>query len=295
MKRLVFEIELWCHEICFLNQWFTMIKTKFWWFALQHLERPLDVVKLARYAKTGSSGQPETKPELFSFIFKGKKISLHLRKGTTDTSVFAEIFRDEIYTLPCGFTPATIMDIGGNIGIASIYFAIRYPKATIHIFEPVPANLEILKLNIESNSMRNIIIHPYGLGQQDDELICSTENAGAFGNYTAMKVANHVSGGNSVKIPIRNINSVLSEIGLSRIDLIKMDCEGAELDLFRSLDDKLNNIEVFVGELHPHLCNANEAIHVLSQTHLVDFEREYMQSAYSFRASRKPWNEYCSD
>jgi hypothetical protein len=72
-----------------------------------------------------------------------------LRRGTTDFDVFIDVFIEEKnYNLNLPFTPKFIVDCGGNIGLAAIYFKMRYPDAQIVTIEPETNNYELLLRNI---------------------------------------------------------------------------------------------------------------------------------------------------
>ena len=60
-----------------------------------------------------------------------------------DVFVFSGIFDHRYYELPLPFTPATILDLGANIGWTAIYFARRYPHARIACVEPMSGNTQI--------------------------------------------------------------------------------------------------------------------------------------------------------
>ncbi len=267
-----------------------MGRKKFWRYILRHAERPWDAIRLVRFARTGSLDRPVSAPVDFLFRFEEGRRVVSLREGTTDIDVFTEIFRDRIYAPPPGFQPRTIVDIGGNIGIASLYFSLLHPEARVEIFEPVPENLAILRRNVEQNGLSRIGIHPFGMGAGDGELTLSAEAEGKFGSFSASRK----EGAHPIRVPIRDAGAAWDELGLDRVDLLKIDCEGAEVDLLRSLGDRLERVEVLIGELHADLCDICEAIHLLSRHHQVDFEKAIGQSVFPFRASRRPWDAYAS-
>jgi len=257
---------------------------KFWKFAFEHTYRIKDAIRLIQFARAGCNDGGNHQPEDFRIKYSGRDLLISLRKGTTDIAVFSEIFRDEIYRPPNSLNPEVIVDIGGNIGMASLYFSLLYPNASIHIFEPIPENITMIKKNVESNKLTNIIIHPYGLSDEDGMIHLEAAEPGGFGNFTM--VLNHES---AVSFPVRGVRAVFEQYGLKKIDLLKIDCEGAEVQIFNVLQEELNNIDVIIGELHPLYSNSNKALNLLTHTHRIDFEKKYDQSFFPFRASLKPW------
>src|SRR4028119_433022 len=63
---------------------------------------------------------------------------LHLRAGTSDLYMFEEVFIDGEYNIASELDPKLIIDVGANVGFASVYFANRYPKPTITATAPHP-------------------------------------------------------------------------------------------------------------------------------------------------------------
>jgi FkbM family methyltransferase len=201
--------------------------------------------------------------------------------------MFDEIFRRGMYQLPVGFCPQTIVDIGGNIGLASLYFALAFKNSTVHVFEPVPGNLEILKQNIEANRISNIIIHSYGLGKKDETMRFSLPEAGGFAGYSSEVKGDR----SSIEVDIRDVRSVFDELGLHHIDLLKIDCEGAEVDLLHVLSDQFSQIDRIIGEIHLHLTGQKAGyslIPLLCDTHSVDIKKNLGDNAFIFQAAKLP-------
>ncbi len=185
-----------------------------------------------------------------SYAWRGKPIfyRAHSSDAVNIYKILLNRGRKGEYHLPAGLQPDTILDVGANIGIASIYLAARYPAARIYAFEPIPENFELLKRNIEGYG--NIEAHPVALGTEDGELLIhypsGSHNLGSFSAYGL-----EVDAAKGIQVAQRNINSILREIGLGKIDLIKIDTEGGEDDILRSLDrERLRLVDWITGELH---------------------------------------------
>jgi hypothetical protein len=76
--------------------------------------------------------------------------SLFLRPGTTDQDVYDEIFVGHKYDLPLD-DPRFIIDAGAHIGLSAVFFADKYPQATVVAIEPEPSNFEILERNAKNH------------------------------------------------------------------------------------------------------------------------------------------------
>ncbi|MCK5110280.1 MAG: FkbM family methyltransferase [Arcobacteraceae bacterium] len=189
---------------------------------------------------------------LESYYYMGKPV--YYRTSTSDMMIIHEILLKKDYKaeywLPKEIEPEVILDIGGNIGITSIYLTNRFPNAKIFTFEPVPQNFEILKKNTEQ--YKNIKIFNVGLGSQDGSFdIFMSEDSDNFGGASLYIEAGGVNTDTKVTCQIRNANDILAEIGVSNIDLLKIDTEGAEYDILMSIDKELlKQVKWITGELH---------------------------------------------
>ena len=85
--------------------------------------------------------------KIVGYKLKGIKSKLFLRTGSSDYEVFKQIFLENQYDVKYKAPPGVIVDCGANIGLASIYFANKYPSAKIIAIEPEKDNFELLKLN----------------------------------------------------------------------------------------------------------------------------------------------------
>ena len=87
------------------------------------------------------------------------RVRLHLRSNNgADAFVHSEVFEHQYYRLPLRFAPATILDLGANIGLSTIYFARRYPGSRLACVEPVPENVRLLIRNLKDNAVEAEVI-----------------------------------------------------------------------------------------------------------------------------------------
>jgi FkbM family methyltransferase len=186
-------------------------------------------------------------------------IPLYYRPGTTDQGCIYEILlrpaHKREYQLPEWLEPKVILDIGGNIGITAVYLAWRFPKATVYTFEPVPTNFVVLQKNV--STLRNVKAFPFGLGTQSGEFdIYASEDSLNLGGFSLYERANDginagVDLSRASRVEIRRTADVLAEQGVERIDVIKVDTEGAEYDALTSIEESmLSRVQWIMGELH---------------------------------------------
>lgn len=183
---------------------------------------------------------------------EGDGADVHFRRGTSDVGIIYDVLlkpaRKAEYWLPEALQPEVILDIGGNIGVTSRYLAHRFPRARVHAFEPVPANLELLRENTAGNS--RILVHPYALGPEDGTIALGSPDPSGYnqGGYSAFATAR---GDSSISAPVRSVRSALTEAAVGGVDVIKIDTEGAEYSILSAFPEALiSGARWIYGELH---------------------------------------------
>jgi FkbM family methyltransferase len=187
-----------------------------------------------------------------SLTWNNKKV--FYRTSSSDMTLIYEIllkskYKSEYY-LPEKLNPKVIFDIGGNIGITSIYLAKLFPDSLIYSFEPMPENFEILQKNI--SHYKNIRAFNFGLGSKNGSfkvyLSSDPENYGGISFYPD---AYGNQKGSYSSCVVKNVNEIIKDLEIEKIDLIKIDTEGAEYDILSTLKvDILRGASWITGELH---------------------------------------------
>jgi len=241
--------------------------------------------------------------ELKEYRWKGR--DLFYRAGTADAGAFYEILIRPSrrvsggylrpgkleYWVPSEINPEVILDIGGNIGTTSVFYSKMFPQAKIFTFEPVPGNFELLEKNI--NGLDNVSAFNVGLGDSDKKvLIYDSAEQGNTGGFSIYGV--DVDQSKSQEIEVKKSASFLEEIGVTQVDLIKIDTEGAEYDILTSMDkDMLSNVKWIIGELHG--IRDYELFEYLSQWFDLDIRKTLRSNLFQFNARNKkfadviPW------
>ena len=101
----------------------------------------------------------------------------YIRLGTTDVAAYEQVIIKKEYELPLVSSPALIVDAGANVGMASVYFALRYPGACIIALEPDGANVRALM----ENARRFQNIQPIKCGALGEMRICADDRPGQRG------------------------------------------------------------------------------------------------------------------
>jgi FkbM family methyltransferase len=170
---------------------------------------------------------------------------IHFRRGTTDFACFEQIYLAKQYQSPLKIEPLTIVDAGANIGNSVRYFAAKYPKAEIWAIEPDASNFEVLKKNCKKLPRAHLV--EAALWPNKDPIFFSNTNAAKW-EFDVTNAAPVVTSQalHSVTIP-----EILARIPSGRINLLKIDIEGAERELFHEgADEWLSKVDVIVIELH---------------------------------------------
>jgi len=182
---------------------------------------------------------------------------LHYRPGSSDPwAIYSHLMkpreRDE-YAPPRELPLApgqvrTVLDIGANVGVTALYFSQIFPQARIYAFEPAPDNFAVLQKNVANCS--RIRACNFALGAEDATLeLFASDNPVNFGGYSL-----HPAGSDTSKkrsIPVRKVASVLAELALAEVDVIKVDTEGAEWDILTAFPESvLRSAKYITGELH---------------------------------------------
>ncbi|HMK63225.1 MAG TPA: FkbM family methyltransferase [Acidimicrobiales bacterium] len=169
---------------------------------------------------------------------------LFYRTNKADLDIFREVFIYEVYRLPEHLRPAGVLvDLGANIGMASVWCARRYDVERVVAVEPVPANAALLRKNIEVNSIPCQIVQAT-VGPRRGEVSFSTDQRAGEGHVVE-------EGMTDFTVEMVTMDDVLKDVARP-IALLKMDIEGGEGPLINEGSlSWLNDIEIIAAELHP--------------------------------------------
>ena len=177
---------------------------------------------------------------------RGRTLTLLLRPNGGDCGVVEEIFLKRPYDVQTEGIK-TILDLGGNIGLATLLLQLRFPQAAIAVVEPIPQNVSVLKETLKLNGIQATVFEA-AVGA-DDGLVKLLVSDG--GNSSSAKP--WFDKGREISVRQMSIPSMMAVLGWSRIDLLKVDIEGYEKVLFSSNNDWLRCVNLIVGEAHAHV------------------------------------------
>ncbi len=177
-----------------------------------------------------------------------KNITIYLRNNFSDVAIFKQVFLEQQYHLyPFPINNATkIIDAGANIGLAAIYFANKFNNAEIISIEPEENNFQQLLKNTQSLSR----IHCEYAAIWGKENNVSIQNPDSLA--ASFIVAENNIAINGKTIPAITINSLLKKYNWTEIDIVKIDIEGAEKEVFANerAAEWLSKTKLLIIELH---------------------------------------------
>lgn len=168
-------------------------------------------------------------------------IEITIRTNTSDIMVAAEnLYYREYAGLECP-KPKVIVDAGGNIGTSAIYFARTFPEAKVFVMEPQPDNFELLKENCRPYA--NITPLHAALGATSGKISMAGDPEYAWG-YTVSNASD------TQQVDCVTLAELMEKQGLSHIDVLKIDIEGSEKEVFENSDDWIGKVGTVAVELH---------------------------------------------
>jgi len=209
----------------------------------------------------------------------------HINKYETEY-LYNEIFVDKCY-LKNGISIQngdTIIDIGANIGMFSLFAKQQAPSATVYAFEPAPHAFKALQRNARLYGDENIYVSNIGISDRDkQEEFTFYEKSSVFSSFNADEaedaeavreiVKNMLENSGSLKpgelddfvdqlmkdrmksqsftCPLKSLSDIIKEYQISQIDLLKIDAEKSEKQILEGIEDAdWPKIDQIVIEVH---------------------------------------------
>jgi FkbM family methyltransferase len=183
-------------------------------------------------------------PKELAIESPGFRTPVHLRLRTSDVSVYNEVLLCRQYAFDLPFRVQTIVDVGANIGMASLYYVQKYPDARIVAVEAEASNFAMLTRNVRPYP--NILPIHAALWEKDGEIATATPS---FSESPFSKVGFVVNGVEGVPVRAITMRTLMKETQIDSIDLLKVDIEGAEKEVFQSCD-WMGSVRCLAIELH---------------------------------------------
>lgn len=153
-----------------------------------------------------------------------------------------------------------VIDAGAHIGTFSIKAAkIVGPEGLVIAIEPDSSNLSFLKRNLEENKLNNMVIIPKGIWSREDKLMLHlSSSTEGHGFYQGDAKENE-----STEVEVNTIDNMLREMGIKKVNFIKMNIEGAEVEALKGMDNTLGDNDVKVAIEAHHIVGGQKACEIV--------------------------------
>ena len=173
-----------------------------------------------------------------------RSAEIKLRPHAGDFFVFHEVFTGGYYTIPQQWRQRirTVVDLGAHVGLTALYLLEILPNARIVCVEPAPDNAELLRRNLAAFADRALVLET-AVGPASGRVPFERS-----GRSWERRIAQDGHEGQPVRC--ESLDEIMRLAGLSAIDLLKVDIEGAEEVLFERAGSWLDSVRMIIIELH---------------------------------------------
>lgn len=200
--------------------------------------------------------KPDISKEASLFGYK-----IHYDKFESFSLLTREIFVDLSYFCEIDNDSPVIFDIGSNIGISMLFFKKLYPDATVYCFEPDPDTFGILEKNVKGNNLKNVFIINAGVSNYTGRASFYVPSWSSGSSSLFLKKLEIEKGFadrtistektiTEKEVKVLRCSQFIEEKGISHIDLLKIDAEGAEGKIISDIEPFLNRIDSLIMEFH---------------------------------------------
>jgi FkbM family methyltransferase len=191
-------------------------------------------------------------------------------KSLSNIVTFYELFIEKIYDVHLMNEQATFVDIGMNVGYASILFASKKHTQKVFSFEPflMTYNEAIENINLNEHLKDKIVAHNYGISDYSSFInvpLMESGSGGASTNKDILKI-NNTSDLPLTTVEIRSINNIFDELQDTKNIFFKIDCEGDEYPIFDYLE-RNNLVKKAIGYIVEwHLKGPEKILAILNRS-----------------------------
>jgi FkbM family methyltransferase len=194
---------------------------------------------------------------------------IFLRERGSDFSMFKEVLEEQVYSGVLATLPAcgTIIDLGANIGLTSLYLAAHFPDAKLFSVEPNADTYEVLRSNLQSLIADGRCQTLRGAVWSAERPLVADSSHGAdhFSAFATREPSANDIG--ETTIAGYSMARIIAESGFSFVDLLKVDIEGAEVQLLEGDRSWLNHVGAIAIEFHGGSRNASGFDEIMAEHH----------------------------
>lgn len=196
----------------------------------------------------------------------GIKLRLDLSNATDHGAYFDPLDRADEELKRLVRPDSTVIDIGANIGVYALTFAKLASTGRVIAFEPDPDNFNRLQENVALNSPSNLVVKNVGIGATEQvhrlyRVVESNSGMNRIFKDTVLEESFPFS-----EISVRPLLDALQDTDTARVELIKVDVEGFELEVLRGCERIIDRdhpdlfIELDDGNLKENGTSAKELV-----------------------------------
>jgi FkbM family methyltransferase len=184
----------------------------------------------------------------------GGRLQYRLNRG--DIQAMREVWLDETYRLPADIGPVrTVVDLGANIGLASVYLCRRHDSRRLVAVEPVPANAALARENLALNGIDADVL---------EAAVAATDGTVHFQLTEDSNLGRIAPSGRAVRAI--SMHQLLERLpARTEIDILKIDIEGGEQELLLGDRSWLRRVRSIIVEFHPAVVDNARLIAVLQR------------------------------
>lgn len=171
---------------------------------------------------------------------------------------YRELFHENIYKFKTNNSTPYILDCGANIGLSVLYCKKAYPGAEVIAFEPERTIFSYLKKNVESMGLTNVRLENKAVWSRNEVLHFNNEGADAS-RIAALQDGDE---GFSSTYEVQAVK--LSDYINKEVDFLKIDIEGAEVEVIKEIEPKLKMVKHIFIEYHSFEKSTQELDQILA-------------------------------
>lgn len=186
--------------------------------------------------------------------------TLHFR-DSTDISVIEEVLIDQDYKVCKRLikeASGSIIDIGAHIGTFEIFTRSLNSKVPVYAFEPASDNVKMFEANMKANNLQQIHITTAAVSGSTEEVYLNISNNN-HNNSLYEPYAKDAKQSKSVQGI--SLNDIFPEYKIDHCSLLKIDCEGAEYEIFENTSEEtFKKIDAIFMEYHEHFGRSHQEL-----------------------------------
>ena len=165
-------------------------------------------------------------------------------RWATFFQIIGEVYASKVYSRRYSPRPGdVILDLGAHVGTFAVYAAKQVgPKGRVIAFEPSSSNFQLLQQNACLNRLENLDLLNRGAWDREADLdLALSPMSSSHSLYVGSSPAPR--NGQIERIHVSTVDQSLAELGIDRVQFVKMDIEGAEVEVLRGMDQLIKRCQ----------------------------------------------------